>query len=158
MLTIVHVYFFVCAVWAAVSVVLFASIVLSVRRRRRANQSHSERMVCLAGLAMCTGMPALTGMELTSVEIWPSSAFSWSVAVLVNVLLQPVFLLVMKGVLLNLSAAFRGQVAYAGRVVPELSNLPPRERRRWLWDRTISGMVMMALFAAWSFACLSPFF
>jgi hypothetical protein len=158
MLTIVSVSFFVCTVLAILSAAWFVSTLLSILRRHWAGQPRSSFEEYGAALAIFSLVVNLTIVGITIVELWPTSPFSWAFLVLVNVLLQPIFLFAVKSGLFNVWMAFRGRVAYAGAVVPELTNLPPRERRGWLWHRAISGIVGTALIAGWSFACLSPFF
>jgi hypothetical protein len=155
---ILYVSFFLCTVLAVLSAAEFASTLLSIRRRRRANLPHSSFEDKCAAVMFGSALLTLTGMGITAVELWPSSAFSWAFLVLVNVLLQPLFLLAMTFGIFNLSKTIRGRVESAGKVDHELANPSLREHRRRLWPRTIGDMVMTSLFAGWSFACLSPFF
>ncbi len=158
MLTIHYVLFFVWTILGVLSVAFAASILLSIRRRRRANLPHFPFDHKLAVAAIFTAMFALTIVGTTAVQLWPSSTFSWAFLVLVNVLLQPFLLRGMKSGLFELCMTIRGRVADTGEVDHELNNLPLRERRWRLWPRAIGEMLLTALTAGWSFACLSPFF
>lgn len=106
--TILYVSFFTWTVLGVLSTGCFAFLALSIRRRRRANLPRCSFDDKLAAAALGTMLLALPATAITAVGLWPSSALSWGFLILVNLLLQPLFLRVMKNGLCELSLAIRG--------------------------------------------------
>jgi hypothetical protein len=138
-----------------------AALVVSIVRLRRAPDDPGVRFGCvwLGALALLAGPLCCIGVAHGLAGQVSTSRLAMLAVILVNVLAQPVWLLVgyascRKGVL-----GLTGRVAYGWRgTIPEdqLRDLPPAKRRSLQRYCITQGLFVLPLAASMSLACVWP--
>jgi hypothetical protein len=101
------------------------------------------------GLASCMGLAAVLAVY------GAGSAAAVVAAVIINVVVQPVALLICWAGIRKIALGLQGQVAYAWRRVPdaELADLPPGRKRQLSWFCVAQGVVVLPLGVVISLGC-----
>lgn len=106
----------------------------------------------LLGLLSCTGIAALLA------QFGIGSPAGVAAAVALNLVIQPVALLICWSGVRKITLGLRGRIAYAWREIPEseLAELPPVERRQLSWYCIFQGVVVLPIGVFFSVGCASP--
>lgn len=140
--------------WSAVGIV-------KARLALRTSPKSHERAIeyCMTWDIMFVGLSCVQVACLLGPSVG-SSLLALATVVLMNVIVQPLHILVLYLCIGNLRVALRGRIAYAGKAVPEadLEKYSREERRALFRHRVLSSTFGLLLFGGLSAACIWPLF
>lgn len=148
------IFFFTLMAWSAVGIV-------KARLALRTSPKSHERAIeyCMTWDIMFVGLSCVQVACLLGPSVG-SSLLALATVVLMNVIVQPLHILVLYLCIGNLRVALRGRIAYAGKAVPEadLEKYSREERRALFRHRVLSSTFGLLLFGGLSAACIWPLF
>jgi hypothetical protein len=132
---------------------------MAVRLDRRQGNSLDRFMYRhYLGSAMLIGLVCCVWLVCVLAEHAPSSWLAFGGAVAVNLLIQPLALLMRWSATRKIVLGLCGHLVYAGQRVPEeeLADMAPSERRSLTWYFVIQGFVLLLIGVATSLGCAWP--
>ncbi len=149
----------VLAVSAAVLLLSVAGLAKAVLLAR---QFPTSRFISgwLGALSLLAGLPACVGVCLSLSPLAETSALALSVVVLVNMLAQPLLLLMVYMACRKIFLGLTGRIGYGSRAIPEeeLQDISAEERLSLQRYCIVQGLVLLPVAALLSAACATPLF